>query len=133
MGEWLNKNIYPKYGAWSRSKIRKVSGDVWLEDGEIEADLGELVNMFGRNRPGCQDSQCVIDQVGEFVRCEEAARDLRNGQMARWASIDISDIRGAESREKIEETPVRIVNGWQGDLMKMIRGEDQEKSTREGG
>ena len=37
---------------------------------EIEADLGELVNMFGRNKIGRQDSPCVFEQVNEFERGE---------------------------------------------------------------
>ena len=76
-----------------RSKIRKSFIDMWLEYEAIEADLGELANMDGRNQLGFQDSQRVSDQAGEFARCEEVAKSLRNGRMVRREIIDISDIR----------------------------------------
>lgn len=106
-----------------RSAIRKVSGGEWLEDEGIEADLGGLVNMSGRDQLGCPDSQCVCEQCKDYSRGGELAKSLRNGRTASRASIDISEIgRRAGSRRAIEWVPVRIVNERQGeDLTKTIR------------
>ena len=49
--------------------------------------------MYGRNHLGCRDSQCFCDHAEEFARGEEVAGSLRDGRMARWASIDIEEIR----------------------------------------
>ena len=92
-GYWLNMNIYPQYGMLRRSNVRKVLIDVWLEDGEIESDMAESVNMFGRNQLGCQDSKCVCAQVKEFAIGGEVAKSMRSGRMVRRASIDIEAIR----------------------------------------
>ena len=67
-GKRLSGNLRPQYGMLRRSRIRKVPTDVWLGDEEADADLWELVNMFGRNQIGCKDSQRVCDQVKEFAR-----------------------------------------------------------------
>ena len=82
----------------------------------MEADLGELANMFARNQLGFQDPKCVCDQVKEFARGGEAAKSRRNGQMVRMAIIDIAEIgRRAESDPRsmyIDGIPVRVVNEW---------------------
>ena len=77
------------------AKIRRLISDVWLEGVEIEGDLGELVNMFGRNQLGSQYPSCVGVEMKEFPRGGggELVRSLGNGRMSRRASIDISEIR----------------------------------------
>ena len=85
--------------------------------------------MLGRNQLGRQDSQCVCEQVGEFLRGGEVAKSLRTGRMVRRAIIAISDIRmrsesDPRSRKNEGGIPVRIINGWRGeDLVKMVREE----------
>ena len=49
-GTWFNEAIYPQYGCLGMAKIRRVCRGVRLEDDKIGEDLGELVNMCGRNR-----------------------------------------------------------------------------------
>ena len=62
----------------------------------------------------------------EFTRGEEAARGIRNGRMARSASIDIS---GLIKREDVRESTmgritIRIADGRNGeDSSKMMREE----------
>ena len=89
----MGKNIYPQYGTLRRSKIRKEPIDRWLEDEEIDADLGELSNMICRNRLECRDSHRVFAQLDDFALCREVLASLRNGRMVRRAIIDILDIR----------------------------------------
>ena len=126
-GKRLSKNIYPKYGISRRSRERKVCIGVWIEDEELEDDVGELLNMFARNQLWCQYAQSVCEQAGGFPRGDEVAKSLRSGRLVRRASIDASEIIRSESdprSRRAEGIPVRIVNGWHGaDPMKMIREE----------
>ena len=115
-GKRMNWNIHPTHGMLWRSRIGKAISDMWLEDGEIDDDLGELANMFYRNQLGDRDSQCVCEKVGDFPRGVEVLRSLRNGRMRRRATIDIEDISrragiDSGSRENAGRNPVRIING----------------------
>ena len=58
-GKWISGNIYPLYGTIWRSNIRKVPINVCLGDEGTVEDLGDLVNMFGRNHMRIQYPQCV--------------------------------------------------------------------------
>ena len=55
----MKKRIHPEYGMLGPIRIRKVFIEMQLGDKDIEGDLEELVNMFGRNQLGCQDRRCA--------------------------------------------------------------------------
>ena len=109
--------------------IRNAFSEAWLEDAEIEMDLRELVNMFGRDQVGCQDRRCACGQVNEFARGEEIAKSLRNGRIVMRSGVDIAEIRRmAESdrrrRREGDGIPVRIIDGWNGANLTKVAKQD---------
>ena len=44
----MGDKIHPQCRCLSKREIAKVFSDGWIEDEEIEVDLGELVYMFDR-------------------------------------------------------------------------------------
>ena len=51
--------------------MRRVIGDVCLEDEEIEGNLREFANMFGRNQLGFQHRRCICERVCVDLRGDE--------------------------------------------------------------
>ena len=41
---------------------------MWIVDKGIEVDLGESVNLFGRDPLGCRDLRCACGRAKEFMR-----------------------------------------------------------------
>ena len=139
-GRWLGESIRPQYGMLGRrSRIRKVFRDLRIEDEEIEGDLCELANMFGRNQLGCQESQCACGEANEFARGEEVAGSLLSGRMVRRSIIDMDAIRrrsesDLRSRRKEDGISTRIINGRRGeDLVNMAKKTGREMSMPDDG
>ena len=57
-----------------RRRISKLLSEIWMGGKEIEGDLRELVNMFGRNQLGCQDQHFAFGQIKGFARGGKSPR-----------------------------------------------------------
>ena len=70
----MGETVRPQYGCLRMGNITWISGDIWLEGEEIEAYLGELANMRGRNQLGRQYPSGARGETEDFCDAEEVAR-----------------------------------------------------------
>ena len=107
--------MQPEYGMLRRSELRKAFREIWIDGQEVEMDLGELINMFGRNQLGCQDQGCVSGQVEEFARGgnrqESSKRPSRARSRNRYRRNQTESKSDLSTRRTQDWAPLRIING----------------------